>query len=368
MLSAKIDISPSPLPVHRIFFAEILRTLAIFAVIILHNAADYGEEYGQIPISYWWSGTIWNGLVRFCVPMFVMLSGAFLLKKGKEVSIKEVFAKRLPKIFIPLTAWSIIYVLYAVYHTDEGIIGIDIKEQLKTFLEGPVIYHLWFLYMMIGIYLLYPIVNLFINSAKEVHVRYFLMVWFLTNCIFATLEILFDLNIGIDLSFFTGYVGYFVLGYYLYTYTFSQRQLKIAYMLGIIGFLLSVLFPYICILLNFENRAALIESDFTIDIVFAEIALFLWYKNRTYNEESKGLFKKSISEISKESFGIYLVHVLLMQIFFEKDMTLFQKFSALVDTWHPAWAIPVKSVMILILSYTIIKLIKQIPYVRKITE
>jgi len=368
MLSAKTTstTTASPIPRPRAFFAEILRALAIFAVIILHNSADYGEQYGQIPMSHWWAGTIWDGLVRFCVPMFVMLSGAFLLKSGKEVSIKEVFTKRLPKIVIPLIAWSIIYVLYASYHTDKGISGMDVKEQLKTFLEGPVIYHFWFLYMMIGIYLLYPIINLFITSAKKVHIEYFLIVWFLTNCIFATIEILFDLSIGIDLSFFTGYVGYFILGYYLYTYTFTQKQLNSAYLLGVAGFLLSALFPYLCILLNFENRGSLIESDFTIDIVLVEIALFLWFKNRTYNEDSTGVLKKSISEISKESFGIYLVHVLLMQALFENDLTLFPKFANMVGTWHPTWGIPLKALIILILSYAVTKLISQVPFIRKI--
>src|ERR1035437_8063152 len=159
-------------PVSRVYFAEILRALAIFAVIVLHNSADYGEQYGQIPMSHWWAGTIWDGLVRFCVPMFVMLSGAFLLKQGKEVSIKEVFSKRLTKIVLPLIFWSIIYVLYDGYNSEGGIRGINVKEQLKVFIEGPVpgAYHFWFLYMLIGIYLLYPIINLFIASAKEIHI------------------------------------------------------------------------------------------------------------------------------------------------------------------------------------------------------
>jgi surface polysaccharide O-acyltransferase-like enzyme len=353
-------------PRPRVFFAEILRALAIFAVIILHNSADYGEQYGQIPMSHWWSGTIWDGLVRFCVPMFVMLSGAFLLKPEKEVSIKEVFVKRLPKILIPLVFWSIVYVLYAAYNSEERIGGINVKEQLKTFIEGPVIYHFWFLYMMIGIYLLYPIINLFITSAKKVHIEYFLIVWFFANSIFGTIETLFDLSIGIDLSFFIGYAGYFVLGYYLYTYTFTKRQLNIAYLLGLFGFLLSTLFPYICIVLNFKERASLIESDFTIDIVLVEIALFLWFKNRTYNEESTSFGKKAISEISKESFGIYLVHVLLMEMLFEGDLAVFPKFAETVSTWHPAWAIPVKALLILVLSYGVIKLIRQVPFLRKV--
>ena len=75
----------------RFFYADALRALAMFAVIILHNAADYDEQLGEIPKSYWWAGDVWNGLVRFCVPMFVLLSGALLLKAGKVVPAREVF-------------------------------------------------------------------------------------------------------------------------------------------------------------------------------------------------------------------------------------------------------------------------------------
>ena len=72
MLPAKI----SP----HFFFADVLRALAVFAVIILHIASDYVEHYGEISNSDWWAANIYNGLVRFCVPMFVVLSGAFLLR------------------------------------------------------------------------------------------------------------------------------------------------------------------------------------------------------------------------------------------------------------------------------------------------
>ena len=316
-------------PPARIFFAEQLRALAIFAVIILHNAADYGDQYGEVPMSHWWAGTAWNGLVRFCVPMFVILSGAFLLKPGKEVSIREVFYKRLPKILLPLIFWSTIYILYDGFHSEKGINGINIPATLKTFYEGPVAYHLWFLYMLIGIYLLYPIINLFINSAKEVHIRYFLIVWFIANSILGILESQFDLSTGIDLSFFTGYVGYFVLGYYLYVHPFTQRQLNTAYLLGILGFIISVFFPIILIKLTGENPNSLIESDFTPDIVLSEIGLFLWFKNRPYNELSWRPVKKFVGEISKESFGIYLVHVLVMEIIFSEDRSYFDTIDGL---------------------------------------
>ena len=76
------------------FFADAVRALAIFAVIILHIASDYVEHYREISNAEWWSADIYNGLVRFCVPMFVVLSGAFLLRTDRVITIKELLLKR----------------------------------------------------------------------------------------------------------------------------------------------------------------------------------------------------------------------------------------------------------------------------------
>ena len=345
----------------RVFYADMLRAIAILAVIILHNAADYDAQLGSIPASHWWAGAIWNGLVRFCVPMFVALSGAFLLNKNKEVTCKEVFWKRLPKIIIPLIFWSVIYILYEGYETDEGIGAINWIEQLKIFYQGPVIYHFWFLYMMIGIYLLYPILNLVINAAKEIHIRYFLLIWFISNCLIKIIDTITDTNFGIEMNFFSRYIGYFVLGYYLTYYTFSKKQLTLAYLLGIIGLALSILMPVLCIHLHFDDRSTLIESDFTPDIALVIAGLILWFKNRNYIERPT-FFNKIISQVSKESFGIYLVHVLVMEIIFSDD----RSYAEVVDGWHPGWAIPLKAIIILLVSLLMVKIIRLIPYFRRV--
>ena len=346
----------------RIFYADILRALAIYAVIILHNAADYDDQFGSIPQSHWWAGAIWNGLVRFCVPLFVSLSGAFLLKPGKEVTIAEIFKKRLPKILIPLFFWSIIYIIYAGFESKEGINSIDWPEELKIFYQGPVIYHFWFLYMLIGIYLLYPIINLFITAAKPIYVRYFILVWFLSNCVIKIIDVITDTSFGVENNFFAEYVGYFVLGYYLTHYTFSKTQLRLMYILGIFGFIVSIFTSYLCIHFNFESRSELIESDFTPDVTLCVTALILWFKNRNYGEENQSAIKRSISQISQASFGIYLVHVLVMQIIFSDR----RSYIDLVDGWHPAWAIPLKSLIILVVSFVIVKLLSQIPLLKKV--
>ena len=204
-------------------------------------------------------------------------------------------------------------------------------------------------------------VNLFITSAKKVHCWYFVLVWFISNCVIKIVDIVTDITFGIELNFFAEYVGYFVLGYYLTHFSFSKKQLTLSYILGIAGLALSVLMPIICIHLNFEDRASLIESDFTPDIVLVVAALILWFKNRTYSE-NPNFISRMISQVSKESFGIYLVHVLVMEIIFSDNAP----YADVVDGWHPGWGIPFKAIIILTGSFILVKLLRMVPYFKRV--
>ena len=353
MLPAKI----SP----HFFFADVLRALAVFAVIILHIASDYVEHYGEISNSDWWAANIYNGLVRFCVPMFVVLSGAFLLRPDRAITIKELLLKRLPKLIIPLICWSIIYILFKTIDYKEPLSSINIKEQIKIFYQGPVAYHLWFLYMMIGVYLAWPIINVYIKSASEKNILYFLMLWLITNSVLGIINIITGLNTSVELNIFTGYIGYFLLGYYLINFSFSSGTLNKIYLLGVAGFAISIITPYICYRLGFAHTEDLIATDFTPDVVLCITALFLWFKNNV-RDTTSNIFRNIITQISACTFGIYLVHVLVIEFIFSEDRNYYET----VQSWNPAWAILLKALIVLVISYIIIKLIKLIPFVRKI--
>lgn len=335
----------------RFFYADVLRAIAIFAVILLHNA-DLGLKMHGNDFVF---TAIFNGLTRFCVPMFVALSGALLLKAGKEITIKDQFTKRLPKLVIPLFIWSIIYIIWANYRT--GTLGIiNVWGNLTWFYKGPVVFHFWFLYMMIGIYLIYPIINLFITAAKPVHVKYFLWVWFTVNCVFGIVDTAFGAPIGIDFSGFTGYIGYFVVGYYLQNFVFSKQFLNAAYVLGCLAFLASVAGILLLYYLKAGKANDIIESDFTPELPFAIAGLFLWMKNNIKDAAEPGRWRKLITSISLESYGIYIIHVLLFQMLFNGAWRLFDQ-----DSWSAITRIPVVSIIVFVISYLVVRLIRLLP-------
>jgi surface polysaccharide O-acyltransferase-like enzyme len=110
------------------YWANNLRVLATISVILLHVAANILYQYTNIPQHIWWIGNIYDGLVRFSVPAFFMLTGALLLPKIEPVNV--FLKKRFSRIFPPFLFWSLIYIIYHIWLqtvTGTALETIDIK-------------------------------------------------------------------------------------------------------------------------------------------------------------------------------------------------------------------------------------------------
>ncbi|WP_241901942.1 acyltransferase, partial [Vibrio breoganii] len=91
----------------KVVFLSNLRAIAAIAVVLLHSSAKFvTNEYFMNDLQAWWAGNIFDSSTRWCVPIFVMLSGFLLTSGEKEESQYEFYKKRLNKIFIPLIFWT----------------------------------------------------------------------------------------------------------------------------------------------------------------------------------------------------------------------------------------------------------------------
>ena len=87
-----------------------LRMKATFMVVLLHVAAPGLYQFNKIPDSWWFICNVFDALVRACVPIFVMISGALIL--NKDYDLKDFLQKRLLRVVIPFIAWTFIYMLF----------------------------------------------------------------------------------------------------------------------------------------------------------------------------------------------------------------------------------------------------------------
>ncbi|HEY4198709.1 MAG TPA: acyltransferase family protein, partial [Mucilaginibacter sp.] len=190
-----------------------LKVISLFAVIVLHTASPLLMDFKKASFNDWLVGDFYNALVRFAVPVFVMITGALLLHR--EYEIGDFLKRRLSRVIWPFLFWSLVYIGYSWYNEDITFTN-DVWGNIHIVLhqlKNGAYYHLWYVYMLIGLYLFIPIISRFVRNAPEKEILYFLIVWFVV--ISFSQPYLFRFQPLIDVHYFTGYLGYLVLGHYL---------------------------------------------------------------------------------------------------------------------------------------------------------
>lgn len=142
------------------------RIVAMFAVVFLHSAGLV-VLYSPIGTENWWLGNIYDSLTRWCVPVFVMISGALLLDTTKMEDLKSFYIKRLSKIMIPIMFWTVFFLLWVVLKKSLKGEIIEAGDLTNRLLSGAPYFHLWFLYMIFFLYLFTPI--FFFKKLFQIH-------------------------------------------------------------------------------------------------------------------------------------------------------------------------------------------------------
>ena len=340
--TAKRDRLFGPSQLGRIPYLDGLRVIATLAVVLLHVSAGYwGSE--EITSSAWMTATFYDGIVRWCVPVFVMISGALLLDPDR--SIKQ--AWRIKRVLVPLVIWSGIYAL--VDHAR----GANWTDTFQNFLTGH--YHLWYIYMLIGIYLILPLLRKI--SENERLESYFLLLAFLFNFVFPQfLEILRMAapNLGglmevisgeMRLQFVLGYSGYFVLGHWLHNRKFSNKQRMIIYLFGTVGMVLTVILTFTTSVWMGQPEK-LFFSYFSCNVLFTSIAVFVLFRYAIHSDRADPVMKK----VSDHSFGVFLIHPLVLETV-----------GGMLPEMSLAIRIPVTVLLVFAVSLLITVLLRSIP-------
>ena len=185
---------------------SILRLSACIAVVVLHASAPYIYQYGNIKWQDWHTANLLDSAMRWCVPVFVMISGALNLKY-RNIDLHSFWRKRLFKITPIIVFWSISYTLYSYYVHNEQFSYTIVMQKL---ISGVPYYHLYFLFLITGLYLITPFIAPVIHTLKRGD-----LIILIAFCQIASMISAF---IGFQLTIFTWflpYIGYYIAGYLL---------------------------------------------------------------------------------------------------------------------------------------------------------
>lgn len=347
-------------------WADRLRNLATIMVIAIHVSGSVAQGNTEYDTFFWWSGNFWDSLSRPSVPLFVMLSGFLLL--GKDYPLGDFLKRRFSRVVIPAIFWIALYNYYNFRATGAPA---TFTEALKGMLERSVHYHLWFIYLIIGLYLVYPILRPWIRSAKEQDYWYFFSAWFIGALVYKILWVFFGVSIGIYFELFSNNCGYFVLGYYLGNkgeaggewraeginpWRFSEKQLRwLGIGLIVAGTGITAVGTWWASKAYGGTFHTYFYDYLTPNCAMSAAGWFLlvqWAFNR-----------RPLLNIEKEfaaaSFGIYFIHVLVMD------------WWSHIGYWqtkiHPVAGIPIMVCLIALVSFIAIAFIRVLPGGQKIT-
>lgn len=332
----------------RIVYLDLLRLIATFGVIVLHVfGAGYNSNFKSFN---WYITVVGDSLVRWAVPMFVMISGVLFLNPAKEVTWRSVLTKSLPRLLLAYVFWTFAYGL--VHIGDEMVRG---NGLMLWYLVHPA-FHLWFLPMLMGIYLCVPMVRKISND--ENLLRYALVIWlvYLLVVFVESLWPMYQIGDVITKNIVVGYLGYFLLGYYLSKKTLSKKQIHFIYVFGLIGAIITVLGNILYSYYKDKPDVSFL-SELSIHVVTMAVALFILLKEKA--SKCGSVVLRFVEYVRKDLFGIYLTHAFWLVLL---SNGMIKNYCSHLIT------LPIISIAIFFLSLFTTKLIRLIPFLKKVVE
>ncbi len=274
-----------------IIWADLLRVLAILGIVYGHYCPPY---YDTHPLT---TNIIVSMGDHWCIPVFLMLSGMFALPSEKVFRLKE----RLIHISAALCFWGILYgVNFFVIQKHGTYTVMSIVQPL--FWKRLPWYHLWFLYLIMGLYLLSPVLRCWLANASQKNVLFFLILCFAFSSVTYVNQFL-PYQIHHLLPELSAFIGYYVLGYYLSKVSMCKRDRIILYVLSFLSCACIILINH-----YFKVHAHTFnmhENPFT---AMMSVGIFVAFQHINFSERWR-----RIAVLAELVFGVYLMHDLFIQ-------------------------------------------------------
>lgn len=344
----------SSLP-QRNFALDIVRVLACFLVIWQHAGEFYyiGPNVSVVREASTYQIGWLSSADRSCIALFVMISGYFLLPM--KLNVRAFFKKRFSRILLPFLFWCVAYAVYYVFYRGDSLLTC-----LRNIAHIPVnwgveVGHLWYIYMLIGLYLLIPVISPFIERASKRLLQAYLGLWGLTlllpyahlmapgwlgECTWNPTPLYY---------YFSGFAGYLVLGYYVRRYGASPVWASVA--MFVVGYVATATGYNALIPVAADcNELELPWGFCTLNVAMMSYAIFSLASRIRLKGTSR--LGRLVTDCSVISYGIYLAHIMVLNFYHD---LLDASFSSVLVK------IPLLTVCTLLTTYLIVKLLSYLP-------
>ena len=311
----------------RIIFLDWLRVIACLMVMFVHACEciysnDYSFSFPSEGAKY--AVLFYQSFVRpTAVPLFLMAS-AFLLVPVKTDTI-QFFRKRFTRVLIPLLVFLPLYAALpslwgAQTWSDAG------RELLHCYVNFPVSgSHLWFVYMLLGLYLIMPIISPWLDRLSRKEELLFLGIWLFTSIFYRLRPILGgDIfgecwwNPNPTFYYVSGFAGYLVLAHFIRVHLKWDRKKIFAICIPLLALLYAVAFISADYYSTRATAPAVMEQDWqnlTPVAIGMSFALFMLFSTIVKGGDGF-VYNRIVLPVSKASYGMYLMHMLILPHWF----------------------------------------------------
>ena len=333
---------------------DLLRIFASFMVVMLHVSAFYWDKI-QPQTEQWMALNLFDSAVRSCVPLFFMLSGAFLL--AKELPLNKLLGKNVLHLAVVWLVWSVLYAadaigLPAFFHADAGQI-------FTAVVNGK--YHLWFLPKMIEVYLMVPLLYAGTRMKEGKGLYYLLVLFGLFGILKSTLTVFVYPNPSIQVLLKTKlpnlafYSGYFLLGYSL-EHRWKKKIPSRWLLLTLLGTIAVFTLLGQMDAIQKGQPAGIFYGYFCLPVCLEAVCLFLLFKN-IGAERLQGRWSGTIAFVSKATMGIYLLHPFVLERLDRAGINSL--------TWNTWYAVPLVTLLTFSVCLGISAVLLKLPLVKK---
>lgn len=304
----------------RVISFDILRVIAILYVIMIHVSSSYLLTSEVVSIEFKISN-IFNSISRSGVPLFLMLSGALNLDENRKVSQKK-YVKSSLQMFVILLFWSLIYAFFyemLVPLVESGVDGFSIDMFLQAFIEGH--FHMWYIFVIIGLYMLTPVLRLFIKRENITTIMYFLVISIVIVFCVPLIDFIASMYVGdnlvikyIDKFHFPMigiYLTYYILGWFLANVEITKKVRTIICAMGIACLFVTVFGTYFMSYSENESNQFFYSKNL-VTILCSSTAIFVFVFYCLKGKQLKSKSAKWLTLLSKLTFGVYLLHIIIL--------------------------------------------------------
>ena len=291
---------------------DLLRIISLTAVVIVHVC---GTIIPKMPVTdvRWQTASFIRGILTWQVPCFVMISGRFFLDPAREVDTRKI-RKAVIRLICAFLFWNLLYQLF--YYFSGAYSNLNWNGILSEAVHGA--YHFWYIYMLLGLYILVPILRNLVRNRTAT--RYFLLLFLLFSLlngymdklplIGTTIRQVLDM---VNFHHAVGFVGYFVLGYYLHEYPVSDRWKKWVYILGAVLIVAAGAGNVLAARYTGEENTIFVRYLMPNIIVESACVYTFFIKEISRIRFSQKL-ERWIIKLSDLSFGVFLNHALVLEL------------------------------------------------------